>query len=84
MIAFWQKSDDKPRQCVEKQRHYSSNRSPYSQDCGLPSGHILLCELDGKEGRRTKNSCLQTVPLEKTPGSPLDSKEIKLVNLQGD
>ena len=27
--------------------------------------------------------CLQTVRLEKTPESPLDSKEIKLVNLKG-
>ena len=30
-----------------------------------------------------KNRCLQTVVLEKTPESPLDSKEIKLVNLEG-
>ena len=26
MIASWQESDDKPRQCVEKQRHYSADR----------------------------------------------------------
>ena len=31
---------DKPRQCVEKQRHYSADKGPYSQDYGLPSGHI--------------------------------------------
>ena len=30
-----------------------------------------------------KNWCLQTVVLEKTPESPLDSKEIKPVNLKG-
>ena len=29
-IASWQESDDKPRQCVEKQRHYSGNKGPYS------------------------------------------------------
>ena len=37
-----------------------------------------------KKGRTPKNWCLQTVGLEKTPESPLDSKKIKLVNLKGD
>ena len=50
---------------------------------GLPSGHIRLWELDCKEGRVPKNWCLQTVVLEKTPESLLDSKEIKLINLKG-
>ena len=36
-----------------------------------------------KEGRTPKNWCLQTVVLEKTPESPLDSNEIKPVNLKG-
>ena len=31
-----------------------------------------------------KNWCLQTVVLEKTPESPLDSKEIKPDNLKGE
>ena len=30
------------------------------------------------------NYCLQTVVLEKTPESPLDSKEIKPVNAKGE
>ena len=50
---------------------------------GLPSGHIRLWELDCKEGRVPKNWCLQTVVLEKTPESLLDSKEIKPINLKG-
>ena len=29
----------KPRQCVEKQRHYSVDKGPYNQGYGLPSGH---------------------------------------------
>ena len=37
MIASWQESYDKPRQCIEKQRHYSVNKSPYSQGYGLSS-----------------------------------------------
>ena len=73
----------KPRQCVEKQRQYSANKGPYSQSYGIPSGHVRLWELDGKEDRTPKNWCLQTVVLEKTSESPLNSKEIKPVNLKG-
>ena len=36
-----------------------------------------------KEGRMSKNWCLQTVLLEKPPESLLDSKEIKPINLKG-
>ena len=51
---------------------------------GLPSGHRWLRELDRKEGRTPKNLCLPIVVLEKTPESPLDSRDIKPVNLKGD
>ena len=74
----------KPRQCVDKQRHYSADESLYSQGYGLPTGHLWLWELNCKEGRTPKNWCLWTVVLEKTPESPLDSKEIKPVSLKGD
>ena len=43
MIASWQESDNKPRQWVEKQRHYSVDKGLYSQGYGLPCGHIW-CE----------------------------------------
>ena len=55
----------------------------YSQGYGLPSNHVQLWELDREEGRTLMNRCLRTVVLEKTPESPLDSKEIKPVNLKG-
>ena len=42
-----------------------------------------MWELDHKEGWKLKNWCFQTVALEKTPESPLDCKEIKLVNPKG-
>ena len=45
----------KPRQCVEKQRHYSVDKGPYNQGYGLPSGHAQLSELNCKEGRALKN-----------------------------
>ena len=76
MTVSWQESDDKPRQYTEKQRHYSADKGPYSQGHGLPSGHVLLWNLDHKESRMPKNWCLWTVVVEKTPESPLDSKEI--------
>ena len=38
----WQESNDKPRQCTEKQRHYSAGQGLYSQDYGLSSGHVQL------------------------------------------
>ena len=41
-IASRQESYDKPRQCVEKQRYYSTNKGPYSQGYGLASGHVRL------------------------------------------
>ena len=84
MIASWQESSDKPRQRVEKQRHYSENKGPYSQGYGLPSGHPRLWELDHKEGRMPKNWCHWTMVLEKTPESPSDSKDINSVHLKGD
>ena len=83
MIASWQENNDKPGQCVEKQRHYSTNKGPYSQGYGLPSGHVQLWELDRKAGRTPKNWCLQIVVLKKTLESPLARKEIKPVNLKG-
>ena len=42
MIASWQESNDKSRQCVEKQRHHPAGKGPYSQGCGLPSDHVQL------------------------------------------
>ena len=83
MIASWQKSNDKPRQCVEKQRHYSADKGLCGQGYGLPSGHVYFWELDCKESWEPKNWCLKPMVLEKTPESPLGSKAIKPVNLKG-
>ena len=44
------------------------------------SSHVLMWELDHKEGLALKNQCFQTVVLEKTLESPLDCKEVKAVN----
>ena len=78
MIASWQESYDKTRQYVEKQRHHTADKG-----YGLPSGCEWLWKLDHKEGRAPKNLCLWTVVLKKAPETPLDSEEIKPVNLKG-
>ena len=44
------------------------------------SSHMWMWELDPKEDWAPKNWCFQTVVLEKTLESPLDSREIKSVN----
>ena len=83
MFAPWWESYEKPRQYVEKQRHYSADKVLCSQGCGVPSGHLWLWELNHKEGGAPKNWCLRTVVLETTLESLLDRTEIKPVNLQG-
>ena len=68
---------------MKKQRHYFTNKGPSSQSYGFSSSHVSIWELDHKEGWPLKNWCFQTVVLEKTLESPLDSKEIKPVNPKG-
>ena len=50
---------------------------------GFSSSHVWMWELDYREGWVQKNWCFWTVVLEKTLGSPLDSKEIKPANPKG-
>ena len=68
---------------LKSRDYYSADKGSYSQGHGLPSGHVRLWELDQKGSRMLKNWCLWTVLLEKTPESPLESKEIKPVSLKG-
>ena len=82
-FAPWKKSYDKPRQCIEKQKHHFANKGPSSQSYGFSSSHVWIWELDNKEGWVPKNWCFQTVVLEKTLESPLDSKEIQPVSPKG-
>ena len=59
---------------------YFADKSSYSQSYGFSSSHVWMWELDCKESWEPKNWCFWTVVLEKTLESPLDCKEIKLVN----
>ena len=65
------------------QRHHFANKSPFSQSYGFSSSLVWIWELDHKGCWALKNWCFQTVVLEKTPESPLDSKKIKLINPNG-
>ena len=74
-----EKSYDKPRQRIKKQRHHFANKGPYSQSYGFSSSHGWMWELDHRERWVLKNGCFWTVVLDKTLQSPLDCKEIQPV-----
>ena len=65
---------------IKRQRHYFAYKDLFSQSHGFSSSHVQMWELDNKKDWAPKNWCLETVVLEKTLDSPLDSKEIKPVN----
>ena len=67
----------------KKQGHYFVYKGPYSQIYDFSSTHVWTWVLDHKEGWALKNWCFWTVVWEKTLESPLDCKEIKPVNPQG-
>ena len=79
-VCSWKKSYDKPRQHIEKKRHYFADECPYNQRYGSSSRHVWMWELDHKEGWALKNWCFQILMLEKILESPLHSKEIKPIN----
>ena len=79
----WKESYDKTRWHIKKQRHHFANKGPSSQSYGFSSSHVWMWKLSHKEGWAPKNWCFQIVVLEKTLKSPLDSKETKPVNPQG-
>ena len=62
-LTPWEKSYDKPRQYIKKQRHYFANKGPYSQSYGFSNSHVWMWELDHKEGWTLKNWCFWTVVL---------------------
>ena len=83
MLAPWKKSYDQSRQHIKKQRHYIAKKGPSSQSFGFSSSHVWMWELDYIGNWTPKNWCFWTVVLEKTLESPLDCKEIQLVNPKG-
>ena len=68
---------------ILKSRDITANRGLHSQSYGFSSSQIWMWELDHKEGWAPKNWCFLTVVLEKTLERPLDCKEIKSINPNG-
>ena len=83
MLAPWKKSYDQSRQCIKKQRCYFANKDASSQSCVSSSRHVWMWELEYRENWVLKNWCFWTVVLKKTLERPLDCKEIKPVNPEG-
>ena len=68
---------------ILKSRHYFVNKGPSSEGYGFSSSQVWLWKLDYKESWVQKNWCFWNVVLEKSLESPLDCKEIQLVNPKG-
>ena len=66
-----------------KQKYHLADKCPYSDSYGFSSSHVRVWKLDHKEAWALKNWSFQTMVLEKTLESPLDSKRIKSVNPKG-
>ena len=49
MIASWQEIFDKPRQCVEKQRHNSADKGLYSQGYDFPIALVVRAGLERRQ-----------------------------------
>ena len=81
-LVPWKESYDKPRQCIKGQRYHFADKGLSSHIYGFSRSHVQIWELEHKEGWVLKNWCFWTVVLGKTLESPLDSKEIKSVNLK--
>ena len=68
--------------CYKAETLFCPQRSIYSRLWSFQWSCMVVRAY--KESRTPKNWCLQTMALEKPPESPLDSKEIKPVNLKGE
>ena len=80
--APWEKSYDKSRQHIKKQRHYFASKGLSSQSYIFSSSYVWK-ELDYKESWAPKNGYFWTAVLDKTLESPLGCKEIKPLNPKG-
>ena len=82
MLGPWKESYDKPGQHIKKQRHHFANKGPDSQSYIFSSSHQRCESWTVKQAE-----CQRIYSFElwswRTLESPLDCKEIKLVNPKG-
>ena len=84
MLAPWKKSYDKPRQHIQKQRCYFSNKYLSSQSYGFSSSHVCMLELDHKESWVQRIEEFELWCWRRLLRVPLDCKEIQPVHPKGD
>ena len=83
LLAPWKESYDKPRQHIEKQRHYFVDKSLSSQSYSFSSSHVWMWELDHKEAECQRIDAFELWCWRRLLSS-LDCKDIQLVNPKGD
>ena len=49
MFAPWKENCDKPRQCIEQQKHHFAKKGLYSQSYGFSSSHEQIWEFYHKK-----------------------------------
>ena len=81
--TLWKKSYDQNLDSILKSRNTTLLTKVQLVQVMVSNSHIWMWELDHKESWALKNWCFWTVVLETTLESPLDCKEIHLVNPKG-
>ena len=64
MLAPWKEGYDKPRQCIKKQKHHSTEKGPFNQSWDFSRSSVQTRDLDHKESWVVKNWCWCIVVLE--------------------
>ena len=82
MLAHWKESYDKPSQCIKKQSHHFADKGPYIVKAVVFPIVMYGCESWSTNKTEPQSLCFHIV-VQKTPESPLDSKEITAVNPTG-
>ena len=82
MLAHWEKSYDQPRQHIKRQRHYFADKGLYSYRYGFP-GVMYGYESWTIKAEHRRIDAFELWCWKIMLESPLDCKEIKLVNPKG-
>ena len=83
MLSHQKKSYTNLESILESRDTTLPTKVHYSQSYDFSSSHVWMRELNCNEGWAPKKWCFGIVVLEKTFESPLDHKEIQLVNSKG-
>ena len=83
MLAPWEKSYDKLRQHIKKQRHYFADKGTSSQSYGFPSSHVWMWELDHRMAEHHRIDAFKVWYWRRFLRVPWTKKEMKPVNPKG-